>query len=138
VFVLIEQEHPALLKSYRDLVGSNVSYPTEGVRVPGKGKPEIVDDMLTTGVRFATGRGRGELVNTRSRAQAELVMKIAEAGGGGRNHFLPVGDGESAELSRKLDELTRTRSTKVRELIEARTSDAEIGRKAFDLVMARF
>lgn len=138
VFVLIEQEHPSLLKSYRDLVGSHVSYPVEGVRVPGKGKPEIVDDMLTIGVRFATGKGKGELVNTRSRAQAELVVKIAEAGGGGRSHFLPVDDNESARLCRKLDDLIRSRKAKVRKLIEARTSDAEIGRKAFELVMARF
>lgn len=138
VFVLVEQNHPRLLNSYRDIVGSGVTYPTEGRRVPGKGKPEFVEDMLTTGVRFATGRGKGELVNTRSRAQAELVVAIAETGGGGRNHFLPVNDRECELLSRKLDDLNRERSTKVREMIEARTSDPEIGSRAFDLVMARF
>ena len=138
VFVLVEKEHAGLLKSYRDLVGSHVDYPTEGVRVPGKGQPEIVDDMLTTGVRFTAGRGKAELVNTRSRAQAELIIKIAESGGGGRSHFIPVDDDNITRLSRRLDDLIRLRADKVRELIEARTSDAEIGRKAFDLVMARF
>jgi len=138
VFVLIEQEHPGLLKSYRDIADSSSSYPAEGVRVPGKGKPEIVDDMLTTGVRFVTGRSKGDLVSTRSRAQAELLIKVFELGGGGRHHFLPSDDNEARAQIAKIERLIRDRRAKVRELIEARTSDPEIGRKALELVMARF
>jgi type I restriction-modification system DNA methylase subunit len=138
IFILIEEEHPRLLMSYRDIASANGSYPTEGVRVPSKGKPEIVDDMLTVGARFATGRGKGELVSTHSRTQAELVIKVFEMGCGGRSYFLPIEEKEARSQIAKIEGLIQERKAKVRELVEARTSDPEIGKKAFELVMARF
>ena len=59
VFASIEAEHPELLKSYRDLLKELEAGPTDGVRVASRGRPEIVNDMLMTGVRFSAGRGKG-------------------------------------------------------------------------------
>ena len=138
VFALIEKENPALLKGYRDLAAEDGNVPKEGVRVPSKGTPEVVDDLLMTGVRFRAGKGQTELVRARSVEQARLLIKIFELGSGGRNHLLPIETSVILNQITRIDALLKARRTKVRELIEARTSDAEIGRKAFELVMARF
>lgn len=138
VFLIIEREHPALLRTYRDIARKNGEVPTEGVRVGSRGKVEIVDDMLMTGVRFGASRSKAELVRTRSRAQAELVVKIFELGDGGRNHFLPIDDQIIRSHIKQIKKLLKERQAKVTELIESRTSDTEIGRKAFDFVMTRF
>jgi hypothetical protein len=138
VFALIEKENPALLKVYRDIAAEDANVPKEGVRVPNKGTPEIVDDLLMTGVRFRAGKGQTELVRTRSVEQARLLIKIFELGSGGRNHLLPIETSVILNQIKRIDALLKTRRAKVRELIEARTSDAEIRRKAFELVMARF
>ncbi len=138
VFALIESEHPKLLKTYRDLLKEAEPGPTDGVRVASRGRPEIVDDMLMTGVRFATGRGKGELVRTRSKEQAELVALIFESGGGGRSYFVPVSDAGSSSLASKLRELLNARERTVKSIIAERTGDLEITAKSTELVMARF
>jgi hypothetical protein len=112
--------------------------PVEGIRIPAHGKPEIIDDLLMTGVRFRRGRKDGEIVRTRSVEQARLAKMISEMGEGGRSHFLPIDKQVVENQIKRIDALMRARSEKVRELIESRTSDAEIGRRASDLVMARF
>lgn len=137
VYLVIEQEHPLLLATYRDISASGEGIPVEGIRIEGRGEPEVVDDMLMTGVRFATARGKGSLVKTRSRQQAELVVKIYELGGGGRNHFLPIAEEAIRVQIERIEELLSMRRTVVSELIQTRTSDPEIGRRAYDLVMAR-
>jgi hypothetical protein len=91
-----------------------------------------------TGVRFRAGKGQSELVRTRSVEQARLLIKIFELGSGGRNHLLPIETSVILNQIKRIDALLKTRRAKVRELIEARTSDAEIRRKAFELAMARF
>jgi len=138
VFALIEKENPALLKGYRDLAAEDGNVPKEGVRVPSKGTPEVVDDLLMTGVRFRAGKGQTELVRTRSVEQARLAIKIFELGSGGRNYLLPIETSVILNQIKRIDAFLKTRRAKVRELIEARTSDAEICRKAFELAMARF
>jgi hypothetical protein len=138
VFTLIEKENPALLKGYRDIATEGGNVPKEGVHVPNKGTPEIVDDLLMTGVRFRAGKGQTELVRTRSVEQARLLIKIFELGSGGRNHLLPIETSVILNQINRIDALLKTRGAKVRELIESRTGDPEIGRKAFELAMARF
>ncbi|MGB6177119.1 MAG: hypothetical protein WBF43_12465, partial [Methylocella sp.] len=138
VFALIENEHPALLKVYRDLAHLDGDVPTEGLRIPGQGKPEIINDLLMTGVRFKGVKGSGgEIARTRSAEQAKLVAKIFELGGGGRSYFLPIEKDVIERQIRRIDDHLKARRAKAKELIEARTSDAEIGRKALDMVLAR-
>ena len=50
VFTEIENNHPALLKGYSDLVKPDGEIPVEGVRIPHSSKAEILHDMLTVGV----------------------------------------------------------------------------------------
>lgn len=138
IFTLIESEHPALLKSYRDIAQVDGQVSTEGVRIPRQGRPEIVEDLLMTGVRFKGGKGRNELVHTRSTEQAKLVIKIFELGGSGRSYLLPIDTSVIERQIRRIDELLKARQKRITVMIEARTADAEIGRKAYDLVMARF
>jgi hypothetical protein len=38
----------------------------EAMRKRGKGRPELINDLLMTGVRFKSRKGQGELVRTRS------------------------------------------------------------------------
>jgi hypothetical protein len=80
-----------------------------------------------TGVRFRAGKG-----------QTRLAIKIFELGSGGRNYLLPIETSVILNQIKRIDAFLKTRRAKVRELIEARTSDAEICRKAFELAMARF
>ena len=138
VFALIERDHGGLLRKYADLAEIDGDYLFDGVRVPGHGKPELVDDMLMTGVRFNGGKTRSELIKTRSVAQARLVAKIAELGGGGRHHMVPSEPKVIGRQTRRIEDHLRVRERQVKELIEMRTADPEIGRKAFELVMARF
>ena len=126
------------MKGYRDLADEDGAVPVEGIRIPGHKKAELVDDLLMTGVRFSIGRGNGEIVKTRSADQARLILKIVELGEVGRNHFIPI---EKSVIAQQIDRIAahlRKRRAHVRDLIEARTNDPEIGRRAFDLVMARF
>ncbi len=134
---VINREHAHLLSGYRDLSQEDGDLEVEGIRVPGYGTAEIVDDMLTTGVRFTKGRGQGEIVKTRSVDQARLIMKIVELGEGGRNHFVPVEPIIVRKQIKRIDRLIRRRQKKVMELIKERTNDPEISRKALDFVMAR-
>lgn len=71
-------KNPALLKVYREIATEDGNAAKEGVRVPSKGTPEIVDDLLMTGVRFRAGKGQAELIRTRSVEQARLLIKIFE------------------------------------------------------------
>jgi hypothetical protein len=138
VFVLIEKEYPGLLKGYRDLVRDDDDVAVEGIRIPGHGKPELVNDLLMTGVRFKRGKGQGEIVRTRSVEQALLLIKLFELGEAGRSHFVPIDQSIIESQVRRIDAPIKKRQSKVRKLIENRTTDAEISRRAFDLVMARF
>ena len=126
-----------MLGGYRDLSKEDRDLSVEGIRVPGYGKAEIVDDMLTTGVRFTKGRRQGEIVKTRSVDQARLIMKIVELGEGGRNHFVPVDTIIIRKQIKRIDRQLRQRQKKVLELVKDRTNDPEIIRKALDLTMAR-
>jgi hypothetical protein len=65
------------------------------------------------------------------------VIKVFELGSAARNQFLPIEKPVILNQIKRIDALLKARRAKVRELIEARTSDAEIGRKAFEMVMAR-
>jgi hypothetical protein len=138
VFAAVEGEDPALLMGYRDLADRDGAVAVEGIRVPGHKKTELIHDLLMTGVRFSRGRGNGEIVRTRSADQARLILKIIELGEVGRNHFVPIERSVIAQQIERIDGHLRKRRARVREMIEARTNDQEIGRRAFDLVMARF
>ena len=138
VFTEIENQHPALLRGYQDFARLDNGAGVEGIRVPARGKPELVNDMLTTGVRFVMGRKSGELIETRSADQAKLILRLVELGEGGRNHFVPFDDKVIRRLIKRIDEHLRKRRETVRALIDARTGDPELRQKAFDLVMARF
>ena len=94
--------------------------------------------MLTTGVSFKVGKGKSELILTRSIHQARLVVKIVELGGSGRSYLLPIDNDVIERQLRRIDDHLKARRDVATNLIEARTGDAEIGRRAFDLVMARF
>jgi hypothetical protein len=138
VFAQIESQRPILLKGYRDLVNQAGAVAVEGVKVPSVGTPEIVDDMLNSGVKFMRGKKKGEFVKTRSKAQAELVMRIVALGEAGRHHFIPVDDAVINGTIRAIDAQIRRRESEVRALIADRTQDPELQAKAFRLTMAKF
>ena len=138
VFAQIESQRAILLKGYRDLVNQAGAVAVEGVKVPSVGTPEIVDDMLNSGVKFMRGKKKGEFVKTRSRAQAELVLRIVALGEGGRHHFIPIDETVINTTIRAIDAQVRRRESEVRALIADRTQDPELQEKALRLAMAKF
>ena len=138
VFNEIEKKHPSLLAGYREFAKQAGDVAKEGIRVPSKGEPELVDDMLMTGVRFKTSRTQGELVQTRSVEQSKLVKLIFEIGNGGRSHFVPIEEAVLSEQISLLETQLRSRLETANRLIEARTADPELAMKALDLVLSKF
>lgn len=138
VFADIEKTSPLLLRRYSDLSREDGDIPVEGVRIPSHTRAEIVDDMLTTGVRFTRGKGKGEIVRTRSADQARLVLKIAEMGEAGRSHFVPVEIDFIKRHLRRIEGHIKRRRDRAHELINERTNDLELQAKALAMVLARF
>ncbi len=131
VFAEIEREHPALRRTYADMTrGSSEG---DGIRIPATGEPTLVDDLITTGVRF--GERGGALVVTHSRGQAELVAAIAAVGPRGRGVFVPRDGARARELLDDLRAVAAARARIVRELVTARTIDADIVEPAIEQVL---
>jgi hypothetical protein len=132
VFAEIERDHPLLLRSYTDL------YPPtdgDGVRIPAGGEPTILTDLVTCGVRFGEGRS-SQIIPTRTREQAELVEMIAHVGPRGRFLFVPNDAAVAHELATRLHGLKTSRERVVRDLIEQRTSDADLIERSEKRVLA--
>ena len=138
VFAQIEAQRPILLRGYRDLVTQADGADVDGIKVPSVGAPQIVDDMLNSGVNFMRGKKKGEFVKTRSRAQAELVVRIVALGEAGRHHFVPVDEEAINSSIKTIDAQLRRREVEVRTLIAERTQNSELQEKTFDLVMSKF
>ena len=133
VMAEIDRDHPKLLRDftafYQDPNG-------DGLLVPPTGEPIVIDDLVTTGVRFATGRG-GELVKTYTRDQADLLAAIAVVGPRGRRLFIPRDPTAARRLVAQMVELARQRSATTRRLIEDRTADPDLQDRATTIVMNR-
>ena len=129
----IDREYPALRRFYYDLTkGQAIG---DGVRIPEHGVPELVDDLVTMGVRFVAGRN-SEIVNTKSKVQAELVIAITNVGPRGKSLFLPRDEEQSRPFIDTLNGIAADRRRVARELIEARTADPELMQSAFDKVQS--
>lgn len=133
VFAEIERDHPRLRRTYLDLTRGTAD--GDGIRIPARGEPVVVKDLVTTGVRF--GDRGGDLVQTRTREQAELVVAIAEVGPRDRSVFVPREGARARELADELRAIQSARSRIVRELVTARTIDADIVEPAIEEVMRR-
>ena len=133
VMAEIERDHPGLRRTYLDLTrGSSEG---DGIRIPASGDPRLLDDLVTVGVRF--GDKGGELVVTRTREQAELVAAIAAVGPRGRSVFVPREGARARELTDELHAIAAARARTVRELVSARTVDADILEPATEQVLRR-
>ncbi len=133
VIAEIDREYPALRRFYYDLTkGQAIG---DGVRIPEHGVPEMVDDLVTMGVRFVAGRN-SEIVNTKSKVQAELVIAIANVGPRGKSLFLPRDEEQARPFIDTLNSIASDRRRIARELIEARTADPELKQTAFDKVQS--
>ena len=129
----IDREYPALRRFYYDLTkGQAIG---DGVRIPEQGVPEMVDDLVTMGVRFVAGRN-SEIVNTKSKVQAELVIAITNVGPRGKSLFLPRDEEQARPFIDTLHSIASDRRLVARELIEARTADPELIQSAFDKVQS--
>jgi methylase of polypeptide subunit release factors len=129
----IDREYPALRRFYYDLTkGAAIG---DGVRIPEHGVPEMVDDLVTMGVRFVAGRN-SEIVNTKSKVQAELVIAITSVGPRGKSLFLPRDEEQARPFIDTLNSIASDRRRVARELIEARTADPELMQSAFDKVQS--
>jgi methylase of polypeptide subunit release factors len=132
VIAEIERDHPALRRTYLDLVRGSAE--GDGIRIPARGEPRLVDDLVTKGVRFGDGRG-ADLVATSGREQASLVMAIADVGPRGRNVFVSRDPERIRELVAQLEAIKAARDRKVRDLVTVRTIDPDIVDSAVQLVM---
>lgn len=133
VMAEIERDHPALLRDFeaffRDPSG-------DGLLVPAAGTPVVIDDLVTTGVRFTTGRA-GELIKTHSRAQADLLAAIAAVGPRGRRLFVPRDPTVAGPLTKRMAELATERAATARRLVADRTADQDLQERALTLVLSR-
>ena len=126
-----------LARTYQDFLTPSLVERSEGMRIPAKGRPEIVDDMITVGVRFATGRGKGTLVAARNQEQARLIALVAEAEGLNRHAFFPIAANDARRLCKQFERHVAARRKRVEELVEERTADFDLQEKIVDLVLAR-
>lgn len=133
VFAEIERDHPALRRTYLDLTRGSAE--GDGVRIPAAGDPRLLDDLVTTGVRF--GERGGELVTTRTLEQAELVAAIAAVGPRGRSVFVPREAKRARELTDELKDIASARARTAQELVTARTIDADIVEAAVTQVLRK-
>lgn len=133
----LKTEHPGLLLRFHDLMTADVMKDAQGLPIPKKGRPEIVDDMVSKGVRFATGPGRGQLVQTENVEQARLLAFVAEEDGFGRHEFFPVDAATATRLLRAYQKLARDRAVAIRQLAEARTADPELQEQIIERMRQR-
>ncbi len=133
VIAEIERDHPALL---RDFTAFFQDPNGDGLLVPSTGEPVVVEDLVTMGVRFATGRG-GELVKTYSREQAELLATIAAVGPRGRRLFVPRDPTTARPLVERMVKLALERATITHRLVADRTADPDLQERAAAMVRSR-
>lgn len=83
------------------------------------------------------GKSRSEHVDCPSKAQAELIVRIAELGVAGWIK-LPAKQDSCVELHRELTERIHAARTRFIELAESRTSDPRLQAQIIDLLMRWF
>jgi type I restriction-modification system DNA methylase subunit len=140
VFALVGEQQPRLLRTYEDFSDSYGYDAISDARfVPWPDKVELVDDLLGVGVKYRSRKtGKFDIVRANHREQAQLIIEISNLGEGGDTYFLPSDRELCKKLSMQLREHMAFRESKVRELLEDRTSDPDLVDKALSLVMPRF
>ncbi len=133
VMAEINEYHPTLLHDFTHFF---MSPEGDGLLIPASGEPLVINDLVTLGVRFASGRG-GELVKTYSREQAQLVVAIAAVGPRGRRLFVPRDPVVARLLESRLVELKREREITVERLVADRTADPDLQDKSIAAVIHR-
>ena len=132
VLAQIERDHPLLLRTYVEVHSGTGG---DGIRIPAGGEPTVLTDLVTCGVRFGEGRS-SQIVQTRSREQAELVEAIARVGPRGRTLFVPNDPSTAQDVTGRLHAIAVMRERIVDELVQQRTSDADLIERSSKRVLA--
>lgn len=138
IFSSIKEEHPGLIEKYQGFLTPEILNKCEGLELPSKGKPEIVDDMVTKGVRFAIRAGKGRLIETHNVEEARLVALVATVEGLGRHEFFPIEAELAAELYNKFSRHVEERETLVQRMVEERTADFDLQEEIAAKVLRNF
>lgn len=138
IFSSIKEQHPGLMEKYQSFLTPEILNKCEGLELPSKGKPEIVDDMVTKGVRFTIRAGKGRLIETHNVEEARLVALVATVEGLGRHEFFPIEAELAAELYNKFSRHVKERETLVQRMVEERTADFDLQEEIAAKVLRNF
>jgi hypothetical protein len=129
VYNQVMRDTPELARTYQDFLTAPLQSRSDGLRIPSVGRPEIVDDMISKGVRFVSGKGKGTFVPAQNIEQAKLIKLVAEIEGMGRNLFFPYEAKTAARLREQFERHIEKRQKVVRTLVEERTADVDMQEK---------
>lgn len=137
IYPEIAERYPSVLKPYSDLLTPAFMDSADSFAIPPHGIPEIVDDMVTTGVLFRTGKRKGGVIETRNIEQARLLKLVAETEGLDRREFVPSDPAAAAKLYAAFENLIAERTARVRQAVSNRTADPDLQAEVFEKVMRR-
>ncbi|MBM3131831.1 MAG: SAM-dependent methyltransferase, partial [Chloroflexi bacterium] len=133
IYKEIAQKDPALLSDYESAF-LDKSKPFDTYDLPAEGEAEKYGDMLMAhGVRFVKGK-KTRIIETKTRAQADLLALVANSGKRGLVRA-PHEEAECLRILREYEVFLKKREERIQELIQERTADEDLQGKIREALM---
>lgn len=136
IFNELREKEPYWLKRYEpDFMDAEDFWTFD---LPEKGRPNVHSDLLIPhGVAFAQGPRKSQIVQVKIKEQAPLVSFLAEHGTRGLVR-VPVKAADCGRILQAYSDFMRTRTARLKEIIEERTADEDMQEKVYTILAAMF
>lgn len=129
IFVQIEQNNGALLRTYDDFLDH--SQPFDTYELPEDGKPGRLDNLFRQhAIEFVSKTQASIFVETRSDAQRELLLLVVQQRTGDFVR-IPLDDDPCLQLHSQYSGFLKQRADSLRAMVEERTADPELQEKIY-------
>jgi len=130
IYDQICEEEPGLLRKYDpDFLGVNTGQPYDTYDFPSEGTATTDQGLFNShGVAFMKGKKTLAVIDTKNEAQDALIIAVASTGVRGLVR-IPHDELECRRVLGEFETFIAHRSQRARELIEARTADADLQEK---------
>ncbi|HUW35002.1 MAG TPA: hypothetical protein VM223_25610 [Planctomycetota bacterium] len=130
IYDQICEEEPGLLRKYDpDSLGVNTGQPYDTYDFPSEGTATTDQGLFNShGVAFVKGKKTLAVIDTKNEAQDALIIAVASTGVRGLVR-IPRDEAECRRVLGEFETFIAHRSQRARELIEARTADADLQEK---------
>ncbi|PZV10380.1 MAG: SAM-dependent methyltransferase, partial [Leptolyngbya sp.] len=135
IFVQIEQNNGALLRTYDDFLDH--SQPFNTYEVPKDGKPKRLDSLFQQfAIEFVVKTQASIVVKTGSDARRELLLLVVQQGTGDFVR-IPLDDDLCLQLHSQYSSFLKQRADSLRAMVEERTADPELQEKIYADLLKR-